>query len=304
MSDRVRTDVVRRPRAGQVLVRQHAVGPAPRPRGNQRPVSPHAASHPAQRLAAPRPVRVGAAGVVEAVGDGVVGFVAGDRVAYSSEPGRTTDAQVMSADKLIGIPPRVSDQQAAALLGPGLAARILVKETYPVGRGESVLVQDAVAGIGAMVLAWAKALGATVIATVGSPGRDLARRLGADHVIVLGEEDVTARVREFTRGIGVDVVYDGGTSTLPDSAACARRGGVVVAYGDPSRSVPALTGALSARAVRLIRPMAARKAHAGTLQLAAADVFLAIRDGVFRELPITGHEQPVVELPEAGRLAA
>lgn len=294
MSDRVRTGVVRRPRAGQVLVRQRDIGPTPQ-RAERQTV---------------------AVGVIEAVGDGVVGFVAGDRVAYGTEPGGTSDATLMSADKLIGIPPRVTDRQAAALLAAGLAARILVKETYPIGHGGSVLVRAAAAGIGAMIVPWAKALGATVIAAVGSDsGGELAGRLGADHVIVreqAGPEtdtDLVARVREITRGSGVDVVYDGGSGSLPASADCARRGGAVVAYGglagrpDESGEGRPLGERLAARDVRLLRPVA-RRAHAGTLQLAAAEVFLAIRDGVFRELPIGGQGSPALELSSGAELAA
>lgn len=288
MSDRVRTGVVRRPRAGQVLVRQRDIGPTP------------------QR--AERPAV--AVGVIEAVGDGVVGFVAGDRVAYGTEPGGSSDTRSISADKLIGIPPRVTDRQAAALLAAGLAARILVKETYPVGNGESVLVRAAAAGVGAMVVPWAKALGATVIAAVGSDsGGELVGRLGADRVIVREEAgpeteaDLVARVREYTRGRGVDVVYDGGSGSVPVSVDCARRGGAVVAFGGQTGDDQSLGERLAARDVRLLRPVS-RRAHAGTLQVAAADVFLAIRDGVFRELPIGTAGSPALEQASSAELAA
>jgi NADPH2:quinone reductase len=290
MSEAVRTGKAVRtglahPRPGQVRVRQRAIGLG---------------------AVGGDVLGAGAVGSVEAIGSGVVGFAVGDRVAYEAAPDAVAEVRMLSAERLIGVPRAVTDRQAAAFLGRGLKARVLVKQLYAVGRGEVVLVQGAASGIAAMVVAWAVALGARVIAVVDSPSKVAqVRRLGAAKVIVAGARDraqaqaaIVSGVRDFTHGLGADVVYDGvGAATFGASAGSVRSGGTIVLYAAPSGLPEPDERALAERSVRLVRPAPAARAHAGTLQLAAAEVFLAIRDGVFSRLPITSY--PVVDAAEA-----
>jgi NADPH2:quinone reductase len=228
-----------------------------------------------------------AAGTIDSVGVDAIGFVSGDRVAYWGGDAGRIAVRLVDVENLIGIPRGVSDQQAAALLPSGLAARTLVKEVHAVGGNDTVLVHAANTLIGSMTVAWAKALGATVIATVGSAsGRDHALKSGADDVIVFGTADVTARVLELTGGRGVDVVYDGvGAATAATSLASLRRDGVLVQFGaNPARIDPQDAAATG---VSIIRAQLGQHRPGGSIQQGAADVFVAIRSGVFDGLPIT-----------------
>jgi NADPH2:quinone reductase len=227
-----------------------------------------------------------AAGTIDAVGPDAIGFVSGDRVAYWGGDSGRIAVRMVDVENLIGIPRGVSDHQAAALLPSGLAARTLVKEVHAVGGKDTVLVHAASTLVGSMTVAWAKALGATVIATVGSAsGRDQALKSGADEVIVFGTEDVTARVLELTGGTGVDVVYDGvGAATVATSLASVRRDGVVVQFGLNPPRIDQQEAA--AKAVSIIRAQLGQHRPGGSIQQGAADVFVAIRSGVFDGVPI------------------
>ena len=182
-----------------------------------------------------------AAGVVEAVGAGVADLKAGDRVAYSGGPlGAYTDVRVMSIDRLVKIPEGVSDRSAATLMLKGLTVQYLLRQTYPVKAGETILLHAAAGGIGLIACQWARALGATVIGTVGSDAKaELAKASGCTHTIVYTRENFVERVKEITGGKGVPVVYDAvGKDTFPGSLDCLSPRGLFVSFGNASGPVP------------------------------------------------------------------
>src|SRR5574341_2121778 len=188
-------------------------------------------------LALPAVLGAEGAGVVEAVGKGVAHVKKGDRVAYAGgAPGSYSEARVMPADRLVRLPDAVGDRQAAGAMLKGLTVQYLVRRTYPVKAGETVLVQAAAGGVGLIACQWLKALGATVIGTVGSDEKaKLARAHGCDHVIVYTREDFPKRVRELTKGAGVPVVFDSvGKDTLAGSLDSLRPRGLFVTFGNAS----------------------------------------------------------------------
>jgi NADPH2:quinone reductase len=181
------------------------------------------------------------AGVVEAVGPGVSVVRPGDRVAYAGgPPGSYSEVRVMPADRLVKIPEGVSDRQTAAMILKGMTTQYLIRRTYRVKPGETVLFHAAAGGVGLIACQWLKALGATVIGTVGSDDKAaLARAHGCDHAIVYTREDFAKRVRELTGGAGVPVVYDSvGKSTFAGSLDCLRPLGLLVSFGNASGPVP------------------------------------------------------------------
>ncbi len=184
-----------------------------------------------------------AAGVVEAVGPDVTDLKAGDRVAYGSGPlGAYSEVRVMPADKLVKLPEAISFEQGAAMMLQGMTAQYLLRRTYPVKAGDTVLIQAAAGGVGLIASQWAKSLGATVIGTVSSDEKAaLAKAHGCDHVIVYTREDFAARTREITGGKGVQVVYDGvGRDTFLKSLDCLALRGMMVSFGNASGPVPAI----------------------------------------------------------------
>jgi NADPH2:quinone reductase len=235
------------------------------------------------------------AGTIDAVGSDVIGFASGDRVAHLGAG--VVGVTLVDSENLIGIPRDISNEQAAALLPKGLVARVLVKETHAVGGREVVLVHAAGGLLGSLIVGWAKSLGATVIATVGSgSSRGQALAAGADEVIVFGEEDIPERVLEITGGRGADVVYDGvGEATTEASLASLRRGGELVLYGRGAREFRD-----DGRKVTVLRPRLSEHLRAGSIQQGASDLFLAIRSGAFDGVDIA----PLVADPAAVALAA
>jgi len=198
-----------------------------------------------------------AAGVVEALGEGVTRFKAGDRVAYNSTLGAYAEAAVVPADRAVKVPDAVSLETAAAVLLKGMTAEFLVRRCHKVEPGQTVLIHAAAGGVGSILVQWAKALGATVIATVGSQAKAaLARDHGADHVILYGEEDVAARVAEITGGQGVAVVYDGvGKDTFEASLKSLGRRGMLATFGNASGPAPAIAPLeLGTKSLFLTRP--------------------------------------------------
>jgi NADPH:quinone reductase len=177
-----------------------------------------------------------AAGVVDAVGEGVTRLKVGDRVAYSGGFGAYAEKNVVSADRAVKIPDGVETRTAAASLLKGMTVEALVRHTYPVKAGETVLVHAAVGGVGQIMTQWLKAIGATVIATVGSEAKaDRARELGADHVILYRQQDVAAEVRRITDGRGVPVAYDSvGKDTFEATLKSLARRGLFVSFGNAS----------------------------------------------------------------------
>lgn len=183
-----------------------------------------------------------AAGVVEALGSAVKDLNVGDRVAYvANSCGAYCEARVMSAQRLVRIPDTVDDQQAAAMMLKGLTAQALLRQTHRVRKSDTVLIHAAAGGVGSIAVQWARHLGAKVIAVVGSQAKaQLARELGADHVL-LSDEDWVGRVKEITRGRGVNVVYDSvGKDTFMQSLDCLRPRGLMVTFGNASGPVPPL----------------------------------------------------------------
>jgi len=182
------------------------------------------------------------AGVVEAVGEGVVDLKPRDRVAYAGGPvGAYSQVRCLPADRLLKLPDGIDFRTGAAMMLQGLTAAYLLRRTYAVQAGDTVLIHAAAGGVGLIACQWAKALGATVIGTVSNEAKaELARALGCDHIIYYTREDVAKRVRELTAGEGVAVVYDGvGKDTFAGSLDSLRVRGMMVIFGNASGPVAA-----------------------------------------------------------------
>jgi len=233
----------------------------------------------------PLPSGIGheAAGVIAALGRKAKGFRVGDRVAYwNPKPGAAAELANVPADRLVKVPKGVSDQQAAAVIMKGLTAHYLLRRTYRVAKGDQILVHAAAGGVGLILCQWAKALGAKVIGTVGSQLKaDLASKNGARHTLILGQDDVVARVKEITRGEGVAVVYDSvGKDTFMQSLDCLRPLGMMVTFGNASGPVPPFAplelskrGSLFLTRPSLVHHVAKRK----DLESAAKELFAAVK---------------------------
>ncbi|MBI2754256.1 MAG: quinone oxidoreductase [Betaproteobacteria bacterium] len=182
------------------------------------------------------------AGVVEAVGSGVTQLKAGDRVAYTNQIGAYSEIRLAPAERLVKVPEGISDEQAASMMLKGMTVWYLIHRTYAVNPGDTVLWHAAAGGVGLIACQWLKAIGATVIGTVGSDEKAaIAKSHGCDHVIVYTRENFTARVKELIGGKGVPVVYDSvGKSTWEGSLDCLRPLGMMVSFGNASGAVPPL----------------------------------------------------------------
>lgn len=225
------------------------------------------------------------AGEVTQVGPGVTDVKAGDRVSYAGPIGAYAEERIMPAGRAALIPDGVSYETAAAVTLKGITAYYLLFETWPVKAGETVLIHAAAGGTGSLLVPWAKALGARVIGTAGSPEKVArAKELGADEVINYREEEFAPRVREFTNGKGVDVVYDGvGRATFEPSLDCLRPRGLMVSFGNASGTVSIDNlGILTAKgSLYVTRPSTATyMATTEELRTATTAVFKAILDGV------------------------
>jgi NADPH2:quinone reductase len=233
----------------------------------------------------PLPSGVGheAAGVVTAVGRKAKGLRVGERVAYwNPKPGAASELSNVPADRLVKIPKGVSDQQAAAIMLKGLTAHYLLRRTYRVAKGDYILVHAAAGGVGLLLCQWAKSLGAKVIGTVGSqPKADLAGKNGCRHTLILGQDDIVARVKEITRGQGVAVVYDSvGKDTFMSSLDCLKPLGMMVTFGNASGPVPPFAplelskrGSLFLTRPSLLQYVAKRE----DLEAAAKELFAAVK---------------------------
>lgn len=207
----------------------------------------------------PAVIGLEAAGVVEAVGEGVSDLTVGTRVAYASPPaGAYAEVRLMPADRLVALPDGIDDAHAAAMMLKGMTAEYLLRRTYTVKAGDTILVHAASGGVGLIVCQWAKHLGAQVIGTVGSDAKaELARAHGCDHPIVYTRENFVDRVKALTGGVGVPVVYDSvGKDTFMGSLDCLKPMGMMVSFGNASGAVPAFEpGILSAKgSLFLTRP--------------------------------------------------
>jgi NADPH:quinone reductase len=182
-----------------------------------------------------------AAGVVDAVGKRVRGFKVGDRVVYlAASAGSYRERRTVSADRAFKLPTQISDQAAAAMMLKGLTAWYLLRRTYRVRKGDSIVVHAAAGGVGLILCQWARHLGARVVGIVGSDEKArLARKHGCHATFVAGREDWVAGVRKLTKGAGVPVVYDSvGMETFSQSLDALRPLGLMVSYGNSSGPVP------------------------------------------------------------------
>ncbi len=226
-----------------------------------------------------------AAGIVEAVGPGVTVVKPGDRVAYAGgPPGSYSEVRLIPAAILVPIPEGISDETAAAVMLKGMTAQYLIRRTYPVKSGETVLFHAAAGGVGLFACQWLKSLGATVIGTVGSDEKAaIAKAHGCEHVIISTREDIAKRVKEITKGTGVPVVYDSvGKDTFLASLDCLRPLGLMVSFGNSSGKVtPFDIGILSQKgSLYLTRPtLATYTSTRADLEATAKDVFTVIREG-------------------------
>ncbi|TVO62743.1 quinone oxidoreductase family protein [Denitromonas ohlonensis] len=219
------------PAAGEVTLRQHAVG-----------LNFIDTYHRSGLYPVPLPSGIGleGAGEVTALGEGVTELRVGDRVAYAGGPiGAYAQRRNMPADRLVKLPEAISYDQGAAMMLQGMTAQYLLRQTYRVQPGDTILIHAAAGGVGLIACQWAKALGATVIGTVGSDEKAaLAKAHGCDHTILYNREKFADRVREITGGKGVPVVYDSiGKDTFMDSLSCLRPRGMMVTYGNATGPV-------------------------------------------------------------------
>ena len=222
------------PGPGQLLVRPSAIGV------NYIDTYHRSGLYP---LRLPSGLGMEGAGDVIAAGEGVERFAPGDRVAFASGPiGAYADLHLVDAARAVRIPEGVDERTAAAALLKGMTAEFLLLRCRPVQPGEPVLIHAAAGGVGQIMVQWARALGAEVIATAGSPAKaDRARALGAHHVILYGEQDVAAEVRRITGGAGVAAAYDSvGASTFEGTLGSLARRGTFVSFGNASGPPPAV----------------------------------------------------------------
>lgn len=216
--------------------------------------------HRSGRYPLPLPAGIGseAAGVVEAVGAGVDEVRVGDRVAYcTGPPGSYSEARVVAAERLVRLPEGIEDRVAASLMLKGLTVQYLFRRTKRLERGDTILFHAAAGGVGLIACQWARALGVTMIGTVGTDDKAaLAREHGCAHVVVYTRENFVERVREITGGRGVPVVYDSvGRATFPASLECLEPFGLFVTFGGSSGPVPPVDTALLARgSIFMTRP--------------------------------------------------
>jgi NADPH2:quinone reductase len=241
----------------------------------------------------PLPAGIGseAAGLVEAVGEGVTEVAVGDRVAYAlGAPGAYCDARNVPAHILVPLPADISDEQAAAMMLQGMTVEYLVRRTFVVEPGMHVLFHAAAGGVGLIACQWLAHLGAITIGTVGSDEKAaLAREHGCNHTIVYTREDFVTRVKEITDGLGVPVAYDSvGKDTFERSLACLRRRGTLVSFGNASGKPAPLDPLALSRggSLYLTRPtLFDYCATRAELLASAAALFEVVRAGIVKVAP-------------------
>ncbi|MDZ4878244.1 MAG: Quinone oxidoreductase 1 [Chroococcidiopsis cubana SAG 39.79] len=223
---------IRQPNAGEILVRNRAIG--------VNFVDTYLRSGAFAPPCMPFIPGKEGAGEVLAIGEGVNGFAPGDRVAYVETLGAYAEECVVPMHFLVHLPDTIDYETAAAVMLKGLTAQYLLRRTFRVEAGQTILVQAAAGGVGVILTQWAKHLGATVIGTVGSPEKaEIAHQNHCDHVIDYSKEDFVVRVKEITAGEGCHVVYDGvGKATFPGSLDCLRPFGYFVSFGSASGTLP------------------------------------------------------------------
>ena len=237
----------------------------------------------------PQPLPAGlgmeGAGVVEAVGDGVAHVKPGDRVAYAGRPpGSYAELRTMPASILVKLPDAIGFETAAAMMLQGLTVQYLFKRTFPLHGGETILFHAAAGGVGLIACQWAKALGVTMIGTVGSDEKgELAKAHGCAHVINYNKEDFVERVKQITGGKGVPVVYDSiGKDTFIGSLDCLSPLGMMVSFGSASGPVPpfGLNELASRGSLFITRPtLFTYTSTRSNLEAMSADLFAMVESG-------------------------
>jgi len=233
----------------------------------------------------PLPAGIGleGAGEVVAVGANVKSVKVGDRVAYSGQPpGSYAQLRNMPPNNLVKLPASISYETGAAMMLKGLTVQYLFRRTYKLQKGQTILFHAAAGGVGLIAMQWAKALGVTVIGTVGSEEKAaLARKFGCDHTILYTRENVVERVREITNGEMVPVVYDSvGKDTFQASIDCLRPFGLMVSFGNASGPVPPMPLTALKGSLYITRPsLMAHTADRGVLDEMAADLFKMVSSG-------------------------
>ena len=285
-----------KPAAGEVQIRHTAVGV------NYIDVYDRTGLYP---VSLPSGLGREAAGVVSALGRGVRGLRVGERVAYVfPTPGAYSELRNVPAERVVRVPRDISDEQAAALMLKGLTAHFLIRRTYKVGRGDTILVHAAAGGVGLILCQWAKALGATVIGVVGSEAKaELAKKHGCKYVLISGRDELAPGVKSLTKGSGVAVVYDAvGKDTFIESLDCLRRLGMMVTFGNASGPPPAISpleltkrGSLFLTRPTLFNYIATRR----ELEAAARELFAAVRARKVRI--VIGQKYPLSRAADAHR---
>ncbi len=264
------------PGKGEVRVRHHAIGV------NYLDVYYRSGFYPSP----PRPFTPGneGAGEIIEVGKGVKDFKLGDRVAYVATLGSYAEERNVDAKFLVKLPKAIAYDTAAAIMLKGFTAQYLLRQTYKVKAGDTILVHAAAGGVGLLLCQWGKALGANVIGTVGSAEKaKLAKKAGAKHIILYREEDFAVRVGEITKGAKCHVVYDGvGKATFPSSLDCLRPFGTFVSFGSASGGIDHFNlallsqkGSLFATRPTLFTFLADRE----RLEMMARDLFKVLQSG-------------------------
>lgn len=263
------------PGPGQVLLRQRAIGL------NFVDVYYRSGAYP---TALPFTPGSEGAGDVVAVGKGVTNVKQGDRVGYAAQIGAYAEERLIDASAVVKLPRSISYEQAAAMMLKGLTAQFLLRRTHKVRPGDAILVHAAAGGVGQILCQWGKALGATVIATVGSADKaKLAKKAGAKHVILYRDENVAEAVAKVTKGKLCDVVYDGvGKATFHASLDCLKPFGLFASFGSASGPIEAFDIGLLARKGSLFatRPtLFTHISHRPTLEKMARDLFQVVSSG-------------------------
>lgn len=239
-------------------------------------------------LPLPHGIGMEGAGHVTAIGNGVTDLAVGDRVAYAGPPpGSYAEERLMAASTAVKIPNSVDDETAAAMMLKGMTAQYLIRQTYPVKAGDTILIHAAAGGVGQIVCQWAKSLGATVIGTVGNDEKaEMVRALGCDHPIVYTREDFVEKVMDITAGAKLPVVYDSvGQDTFMKSLDCLQPLGTMVSFGQSSGAVPPLDLGIFAQKGSLFftRPtLMTYTANRADLLAMTDDLFTVVQDGTVK----------------------
>ncbi len=245
-----------------------------------------------------------AAGVVESIGDGVTLVRPGDRVAWCSIPGTYAQFAIAPADRLVHIPDGVTTQQSAAAMLQGITAHYLADSTYPIHKGDQILIHAGAGGVGLLLTQIAKSLGARVFATVSTEEKaELSRAAGADEVILYAQEDFAVKVKVMVEGLGLHAVYDSvGKSTFEQSLTCLRPRGTMVLFGASSGAVPPFDLIRLAGLGSLYVTRPTLKDHIATreeLESRAGDILNSIANGTLKLR--CEHTYPLAEAAQAHR---